>query len=101
MLGFGSDRAAARRLVYLLRKREAETGNKIIQGGGGRGCRLYVTLGALRRSYSDIVDDGHYVSIIVQEMQQWVRDQMASQRHYLRSLTQRVKKLEDAPAGSE
>jgi len=94
-LGFGLDRAAARRLVYVLRRRECETGNKIIQGGGGKGKRLYVTLGTLRRDYSELVDDGHYLSVIIRETQQWVRDQLASHRHYSRQLAQRIKALEE------
>jgi len=94
ILGFGEDVAAARRLSYLVRKKENETGAQIIIGGGRRGKRMMVTLGALRAHYAELVSDDVYVGSIIRELWQSIEDKVAADHKYIRNLGARVRALE-------
>jgi hypothetical protein len=55
-MGLGADRAAARRLGYMIAGREAEIGKRIVIGGG-RGRDRLVTIASLRQHFPELVDD--------------------------------------------
>lgn len=74
-LGLGDDPPAGRRLARLIRKREQETGKKILLGGGA-GRRLLVTKASLRKHFDDLCDEGGFFNQVLKEQRDWVRDEV-------------------------
>lgn len=81
--GIGEDRAAARRLLRLLRRRELVTGKRIVIEAP-RGGRHLVTLASLRRHFSDLVDEGGYYEAVLEDVVEWVRAELRQVRAELR-----------------
>jgi hypothetical protein len=91
-LGIGSDESAARRLAYMIRKRERETGKKILIGGG-RGVKLMVTVAALRKHFDDLVDDRSYLARIVDEAMSEFQDDIAALKMRDKALAAEIREL--------
>jgi len=87
LFGFGDDRAAARRLFRLVRRRELELGHPIMIQARPGGCYL-LTLAALRRHFSELVDEGGYYQAVLHDTVEWVEAELACVRAELRSLRQ-------------
>jgi hypothetical protein len=91
-IGMGDSPQAARRLGYLIRKREAEIGKRIMIGGG-QGRANKVTVAALRRHFDDLVDDQSYFARIVSEAVDEIREDMLELRGRLKALAAEFRKL--------